>query len=447
MAIHLSTLLKFYKRKDVCTAIIQAADDKEIAILFGDKGFGKRPDVLKHPKDVLEFAKKGATSFHCSEELWVNPLQLNPTLSRKDMDELRKGWDLILDIDCPIWEYSAIAADLLVQALKYHGVNTISVKFSGNHGFHLAVPFKAFPRTVHGKPTRLLFPEGPRKIAAYLGEMIRSHLARKLIAYENIKTICKKIDKNFKDVVKNGRFDPFEVLQIDTVLISTRHLYRMPYAFNEKSGLVSIPIKPEDILKFKRDDAKPKNVKADMNFLDQKPAPNEAKKLILQAFDFEVKEQEIKIKSTGGKRFSSPENAVPENYFPPCIQHILKGLQDGKKRSLFVLMNFLNSCGWEYDKIDELLEIWNKKNPDQLREVIIKGQVRYHKANKKKVLPPNCSNKSYYIDMHVCNPDNFCPKIKNPVNYAILKQKLAYLTKTKKKPKKVKKVNKVPIDQ
>ncbi|MBW3004748.1 hypothetical protein KY310_02865 [Candidatus Woesearchaeota archaeon] len=446
MAIHLSTLLKFYKRKDICDAIVKAADDKEVAIKFGDKGFGKRPDVLKYPKDVLEFAKKGATSFHCSEELWVNPLQLNPTLSRKDMDELRKGWDLVLDIDCPVWEYSAIAADLLVQALKYHGVNTISVKFSGNHGFHIAVPFKAFPRTVHGKPTRILFPEGPRKIAAYLGEMIRSHLARKLIEYENIKTICKKIDKDFTAVVKNGRFNPFEVLQIDTVLIATRHLYRMPYAFNEKSGLISIPIKPEDILKFKREDALPENVKVNLNFLDQKPVPNEAKKLILQAFDSEVKEQEIKIKSTNGD-FSSPENAVPEDYFPPCVNNILKGLQDGKKRSLFVLTNFLHSCGWEYDKIEELLETWNKKNPDQLREVIIKGQVRYHKANKKKVLPPNCNNKSYYQDMHICTPDNFCPKIKNPVNYAILKQKLVYLTKDKEKPKKVKKVNKVPIDQ
>lgn len=446
MAIHLSTLLKFYKRKDICDAIIQAADDKEIAIKFGDKGFGKRPDVLKYPKDVLEFAKKGATSFHCSEELWVNPLQLNPTLSRKDMDELRKGWDLVLDIDCPVWEYSAVAADLLVHALKYHGVNTVSVKFSGNHGFHIAVPFKAFPRTVHGTPTRILFPEGPRKIAAYLGEMIRPHLAKKLIEQENIKTICKNIGKEFNEVVKNGRFDPFEVLQIDTVLIATRHLYRMPYAFNEKSGLISIPVRPEDILKFKKDDAKPENVKVDLHFLDQKPEPNEAKKLILQAFDFEVKEQEIKIKQTNGE-FSSPENAVPENYFPPCIKSILKGLQDGKKRSLFVLMNFLHCCGWEYDKIEELLEKWNKKNPEQLREVIIKGQVRYHKANKKKVLPPNCSNKSYYLDMHICNPDNFCPRIKNPVNYAILKQKLIHLTKKKKKTKKVKKTNKAPIGQ
>jgi len=445
MAIHLSTLLKHYKRKDVCEAIVKAADDKEIAIKFGDKGFGKRPDALKHPKDVLEFAKKGATSFHCSEELWVNPLQLNPSLKRSDMDDIRKGWDLVLDIDCPELEYSKIAADLLVNALKYHGINSFSVKFSGNHGFHIAVPFSAFPKTVHGKPTRILFPEGPRKIAAYLAEMIKPHLAKKLIAFHDIKTICKNIDKPFKEVVKNGKFNPFEVLQIDTVLIATRHLYRMPYSFNEKSGLISVPIKPEDIMNFDKKDAVASKVSVDMQFLDIKPVPNEAKKLIIQAFDHNIEEEKIEIKET--REFSSPEDAVPEEYFPPCINTILKGLKDGKKRSLFVLVNFLTSCGWDYDKIEEFLLSWNEKNPEPLREVNIKGQLRYHKANKKKVLPPNCNNQSYYKDMHICNPDNFCRKIKNPVNYAILKQKLTNLTKKKKKVKKAKKTNPAPIDQ
>ncbi|MBW2993898.1 hypothetical protein KY315_00585, partial [Candidatus Woesearchaeota archaeon] len=447
MVIHLSTLLKHYKRKDVRDAIVKAAEDREIAIKFGDKGFGRRPDLLKYPKDVLEFAKKGATSFHCSEELWVNPLQLNPNLKRADMDDIRKGWDLVLDIDCPELEYSKIAADLLVQALRHQGIKSLSVKFSGNHGFHIAVPFKAFPRIVHGKPTRILFPEGPRKIAAYLGEMIRPHLAKKLLAKESMKTICKNINKSFKEVVKNGRFDPFEVLQIDTVLIATRHLFRMPYSFNEKSGLISIPIKPEDILSFKKKDAEPSNVKVDMDLLDIKPKINEAKKLIIQAFDHKIEEEKIEMKKT--KEFSSPEDAVPEDYFPPCIKIILQGLKDGKKRSLFVLVNFLTSCGWDYDKIEELLTSWNERNAEPLREVLIKGQLRYHKANKKKLLPPNCGNQSYYQDMHICNADNFCRKIRNPVNYAILKQKLTNLTKKKKKTKKAKKAKKisVPIKQ
>ena len=69
MDIHLSTLLKYYKREDVRAAIVGAAEDKEVAIKYGEKGYGKRPDVVRHSKDVLEFVKQGASSFHCSEEL------------------------------------------------------------------------------------------------------------------------------------------------------------------------------------------------------------------------------------------------------------------------------------------------------------------------------------------------------------------------------------------
>ena len=77
--IHLSTLLKYYKREDVQKAMVEHSKNKEVGVRFGDR-FGKRPDVLQYPRDVLELAKEGATSFHASEELWSNALQLNATL-------------------------------------------------------------------------------------------------------------------------------------------------------------------------------------------------------------------------------------------------------------------------------------------------------------------------------------------------------------------------------
>jgi len=46
------------------------------------------------------------------------------------------------------------------------------------------------------------------------------------------------------------------------------------------------------------------------------------------------------------------------------------------------------------------------------------GQLRYHKTQAKKVLPPNCSNQMYYKDLGICCPDNLCSKISNPVNYS-----------------------------
>ncbi|HLC22204.1 MAG TPA: hypothetical protein VJJ79_00335, partial [Candidatus Nanoarchaeia archaeon] len=69
--------------------------DREIAPRYNE-GFGRRPDVLQFPGDVLELARKGATSFHISEERWEDPLTLKTGLRKRDLEENRRGWDLIL---------------------------------------------------------------------------------------------------------------------------------------------------------------------------------------------------------------------------------------------------------------------------------------------------------------------------------------------------------------
>lgn len=437
-----STLLLYYKRPEIQEAIVRCAADREIGIMYGIGSFGKRPEMLRHPKDVLEFVKQGATSFHASEEIWSNPLNINSNLKRKDLDELRIGWDLVLDIDCPVLDYSRVAADLLIKALKYHNISSISCKFSGNHGFHIAVPFKAFPKQVMDKDTKDLFPESPRFIAEYLQQMIKKPLAESLTKIEDVNTIARKIGKDFKEVVKDNRFDPFTVLDIDTILIASRHLYRMPYSINEKSGLVSVPIALDKVIGFDKDNAKPENVKVnEFVFLNDSDAKeNEAKELFIQAYDFSLKKREMEERGNKGNnenKWEDLQEAIPESFFPPCIKSILNGLEDGKKRAIFILMNFLTSVGWNYEQIDKLLEEWNKRNPEPLREVVLKGQMRYHRQHKKRVLPPNCDNQMYYKDFQVCNPDNLCSKIKNPVNYT--RRKARYMNKgTKSSAKNIK---------
>src|SRR3989344_7274825 len=163
----LNVTLSYYKRRDIQEEIIKAAKNREIAVKFNDK-FGNRPDVLNNPNDILELAKQKATSFHASEELWSNPLQLNPNMKKHEIDALRIGWDLVLDIDCSLYEYSKIAADLVIKALKFNDIKSISCKFSGNKGFHIAVPFEAFPETIGNEKTRMMFPDAARKIAFYI---------------------------------------------------------------------------------------------------------------------------------------------------------------------------------------------------------------------------------------------------------------------------------------
>jgi len=426
-------VLRHYKRVEIQQALVDAADKKEIAISYGGTGYGKRPDVLMYPRDVLEMVKAGATSFHCSEELWKNPLQVTTGMRAEDLNEIRSGWDLILDIDCPELEYSKVAAHLLVQALRHHGIKNVSVKFSGNHGFHIGIASEAFPEVVNNVPVKNLFPDGPRKIAAYLQHMIKDVLAQNLLERDPAHVIAQKIKKEQKEIVKNGQLDAFAVLAIDTVLIASRHLYRMPYSLNEKSGLVSVVIAPEEILAFNKASASPEKVVPRMKFLDRaKVVPGEAKQLLVHAFDFRAvsdvsKQQQEDTKVLGGfekKEFEPVLTAIPEQYFPPCIQKIAQGLVDGKKRALLILINFLSSCGWSYEMIESYVREWNKKNPEPLREVYVNGQLRYAKVRKKAALPPNCDNKAYMVDLGVCAPDGFCAKIRNPANYSIAKQRM-----------------------
>lgn len=495
-----SLVLKYYKREDVQQAIADTAQNKEVVGRYGGQGFAKRPDTLQYASDVFSQISNGITSFHVSEESWRNPLMLDIGMKKNELNDLRVGWDLVLDIDCPYWQFSKITAWLFIESLKKHGVTAITAKFSGNKGFHIAVPFEAFPKTVNDKETKDLFPEGPRRIAAYLLDHISNEMIkvvnnqivfneRFIFSFEEINNmteksvdeltisyctgckkkikenkvqkghdyVCKKCESSFsleqepeyvscpkcdsivvekmeskrgcscgsKDVIK--KFNPLSIVDVDTILISPRHLFRSAYSLHEKSGLASVPLDPDKVLEFEKDMAKPENVKFNIPFMDRKVS-EQARHLIVEAFDFDARREQLQQERDEREfsyekkfDFEDIQEAIPEQFFPPCIQKILGGVEDGKKRAVFVLINFLLSCAWSHEQIEERLRKWNEKNADPLREVYYLGQLRYAKTNKKKILPPNCDNKMYYKDLRVCCPDKLCQRVKNPVNYAIRK--------------------------
>ena len=71
----MDNLIKYYAGKDVQKEIVNSSKNREVAVKFGDKGYGKRPDILQFENDVYEFVWKGATSFHISEERWTDRLR------------------------------------------------------------------------------------------------------------------------------------------------------------------------------------------------------------------------------------------------------------------------------------------------------------------------------------------------------------------------------------
>lgn len=203
-------------------------------------------------------------------------------------------------------------------------------------------------------------------------------------------------------------------------------MFRSVYSINEKSGLVSIPVNQDEILNFNKDSAKIENIKKITSFFDtSKINYPEASELVMQAFDFQAKLKKPEIKIESKKEFALPKNAIREEFFPPCIKLLLKGIEvDGRKRALFALLNFFKQTGYNYKEIDDIILDWNKKNKNLLRENYVKAQIDWHKKQNKSILPPNCDNQAYYVAIGVCHPDNFCKLIKNPANYAVRKSKL-----------------------
>jgi len=420
---------EYYNRKDIQKILLQTAKGREVVPRYIDS-FGKRPDTLQYENDIISIANKGATSFHYSEEIWKNPLDLTVGLTQQQMNNLRAGWDLILDIDCDFIDYGKITAEMLVEALHFHKIKNIGLKFSGGSGFHVGISFDAFPKKVQDIEIKDFFPDGPRIIAAYLKEMISKHLSKKILRISTIDEISKSVKKPIEDLMINNEFNPFSIVEIDTVLISSRHLLRMPYSLHERTGLASIVIRPDQIKDFHLGWAKPQRV-IPKPFLPE-PVKNEAKELLVSALDWHTRQQKIKQEQEkykskeqiikAGQQVQPGEvkhvvlkNISPELY-PPCVINILKGMHDdGRKRALFILINFFRSINLNMDEIKNKIDEWNKLNYTPLREGYIKAQLSWFEKQKN-MLPPNC-DKPYYKDIGVCFPDFFCGKIKNPVNY------------------------------
>lgn len=499
--------LIYYSRPDVRKAIFDFSKNRECIPRYFE-GFGKRPDNFQYETDIIEQVKKGATSFHCSEELWSDPLEISNEMSKKDFDDLRIGWDLLLDVDSPYIEYSRIYSELLIDALEFHGIKNLGIKFSGSKGFHIIVPWKAFPKEVYGQKTKDMFPEWPRAICNYLSDILNKKFTEKLLNEMDLKEIAKLTGKKEKDLIiteckickrpaeirymvtwlcpycknevvmqektkkipkcpdcrkdmlEKSREDMYycifcainslknpelfekerikseEFTVADLILVSPRHLFRMPYSLHEKTSLSSIVIDKKEIKNFQIKDARP--FKTEIKIFYPEAKDEEAKNLLLQALDWkEQKERESnqnkkEYEKVSGiaESFNQPKESkdyksivisnFTEDILPPCINLLLKGIKnDGRKRALFILINFFKSLGLPEKDLEKKLEEWNEKNYSPLKKGYIQSQLNWYRKNSV-LMPPNCI-KPNYKDLNVCKPDELCRYIKNPINYSAKK--------------------------
>ncbi len=505
----------YYSNPKIQKAIFDFSKDREVVPSYNMESFGKRPDSLQYPADIMAAVNKGATSFHSSEEIWHNPLEINSDMSQSDMNSLRKSWDLLIDVDSPYLDFSKIATRLLIKALEKHGIVNYGVKFSGSKGFHLIVPGKAFPEEFQEQKRHESFPVWPRAICGFLMEEIKKEYNEEIskdewtdstfkalkertgLTEEDITEIpcpncnksakkgnivnfvcnrCKQpyMRKNYKitkrklkcnDIVCPGFYEVFNQEELfscddcgyssldkktsgrntityeravkfregysedfseersgemmgsaDIVLVSPRHLFRMPYSLHEKTVLASIVLTKDEIPNFNPRTANPLNVEV-KNFYPESEK-DEAKNLLATALEW-AKNQETQEETRMREKYKDMKfedvdysHLTPEQ-FPRTIKKLLKGLQDGRKRGLFILLTFLKSIGYSPEKINETCRDWNKKNQPPLKEGYLKSQVDWHLKQKRKILPPNYSNQSFYKDLKLFDKK---PDAKNPLS-------------------------------
>ena len=497
----------YYSNPEIQKAIFEFAENREVVPRYYD-GFGKRPDTLQYPSDVMGLVNKGATSFHASEEIWNDPLRISSDLSQDELSELRKSWDLLIDIDSPFLDYSKIAAKLILEELEKYGIKNHGIKFSGKKGFHIVVPANAFPKELNGIETKEMFPEWPRAILEYLRYKIKSkynqevtkikidykalkertnlskedvtervcpncggdskkgtavtfvcqrcntkverknhkltkrkmkcieeacpgilepidekdffackqcgtnsfnlqHVSDKKVTYTRDVKFSKSYSENFKEEISGDK-----MASLDLVLVAPRHLFRMPYSLHEGTALASIVISKDKIDSFSPKDANPLKVKV-LEFYP-KVEKKEATYLLESAINWKKlrdaeEESFTRRKYFGGKIEVS---GVTEDMFPKPIKKLLKGVEDGRKRGLFVLLTFLKCLNLSPDYINKKVREWNKLNGKPLKEGYIRSQIDWHLKQKKQILPPNYKNDSYYKDLKLI--ENY-PKEKNPI--------------------------------
>ncbi len=410
---------KYYSQDKIVDEMVRISKFREFAPTY-PKGYGSRPDSINYRSDFLNYVKKGAIAFHGSVERWNNPL----LIGKLDKDKLRTGWDLIIDIDADEgMDYAKSAILLIIDELT----NTfqveeenISVKFSGNRGFHLGIRNESFPSKIGGKHLKNLYPQLPQAIVGYLRESIEDDLAEEI----------KKIDSSLSETVENE--GPFEVADVENDW-GHRHLFRLPYSINEKSWLVSKPLKLDEIKGFdKFEDAKMEEITVEEKFMDSFVENDQGiRDLCVEAVDWydrktrhEEKERKEKFKD---RDFDLPEEALDKKFFPPPIKKLLSGLDDGRKRALFIIITFLVHVGYDWESIEKEVWEWNSRNKEELKDNYVKSQLNWHKAQETPLMPPNFDSKGWYKDLGVLDEKEDKKMIENfdnPVPYAyVLKKK------------------------
>ncbi|MEM5811694.1 MAG: hypothetical protein QXG91_03080 [Candidatus Aenigmatarchaeota archaeon] len=414
----------WYLRKDVMEFLLNFSKNREFIPMFLDGSFGKRPFTLQYEQDIIELVNSNAVSFHCSIERWLNVSMLRAGMNKEDLNNLRIGFDFVIDPDTKDFLVAKEVVKAIIESLKDHGIKNFIIKFSGGKSFHIFIPYESFPKKVNSIEITRMFPDIYRILIEYLKNYSKDLISASILSKFDISDLCEIYNKTINELLENNEFNPYSIVNFD--VFSHRHLYRSFYSLHEKTLLVSTPVEYKDLEKFDKTKASVEKVKVENLYFKEE---HDAEIFLIEALDWFEKNKDkfdvLKdIKSKKSERKMRKE--IPQKYFPPCIKTILNGLEDGRKRGLFLLVNFLKRCGYTNEKIIEIIEKWNEKNVNPLPSRYVASQAKYYLERREEAyVLPSCNRAEYYDDTKFCKPDEICEnkKIKNPLNYPFRKMK------------------------
>jgi len=209
----LGEVKEYYAREDVLAFLNYACEKRKVIFSFKDEpSLGSErstpplaPRNTEHLHQIItEAIEKNMEGMADDARPYAYPSF--HSMTSKDGDVLS---DFVMEADCQGWRRSFVDVRGAIEIIKEFHVPCIA-KFSGHRSLHVMIPGEAFPDEFDGASTGKSWRSLERQLRDFFSEYAKVRYAH-----------------------------------------GTGGILRLPYSLNENTGLVSLPIKPEDLDDFR----------------------------------------------------------------------------------------------------------------------------------------------------------------------------------------------------
>ncbi|MFQ6043479.1 MAG: hypothetical protein ACE5PV_21705, partial [Candidatus Poribacteria bacterium] len=291
-------IYNYYSRSDIQRAMFEYARGRKITVL---RHFRALYPEIKEPEDILYISL-----YHAERSnLWPS---LHGQISRK-LESGEQVCDFVIEIDYKrSWETCFRATRPIIEMFLDFDLHAC-VKFSGHCSAHVIIPGETFPI-----------------------DKRNSHIRSQLMQFVS-------------SVVKHAA-------KLDRSFTSPAHFLRLAYSINEKTGLVSLPIRLEEFDNFSWQEAKLENVKVIDDWWGMVPADTQERMSEFLQFALHKKHFTVKKKREAAKQF---KKAIVKPKIEPqkqivALQHLAQPLTDHQ-----LYDSMLESAGEELKRYEDKL--------------------------------------------------------------------------------------------